>query len=134
MFEEPPISTPPDQPPVAERVVEAPNWPAGQTLPTQVRDDGTLVIDLMPLAPVEATCAEERPDPINPAIVVCARTQPNPRLGAVLPSIEDIDFASAIPRARLKLSDEAEAQANAIKKSVGGFDADGAEVRLKIEF
>ena len=43
-------------------------------------------------------------------------------------------FSAATFRARLKISDNAEAQANTIKKSVGGFDADGGEVRLKIEF
>ena len=104
-------------------------------LPTTQRSDGSLVIDLMPLAPAPQQCAEEEPDPFNPTILVCRQTEPDPRLGADYgPSADDVLFGSAVPRARLKISDNAEAQANTIKKSVGGFDADGGEVRLKIDF
>ncbi len=46
----------------------------------------------------------------------------------------DDDFAIAIPRARVKLSDTTSAEANLASTPVGGFDADGAEVRLKIDF
>lgn len=46
----------------------------------------------------------------------------------------DDGFGSAIPRAQIRLSDTASAEANLIKQGVGGFDADGAEVRVKIEF
>jgi hypothetical protein len=46
----------------------------------------------------------------------------------------DDGFGSAIPRARIRLSENAEAEANLIKQGVGGFDADGAEVRVKIGF
>ncbi|MEM1195975.1 MAG: hypothetical protein AAGH57_07725 [Pseudomonadota bacterium] len=141
MFDDPPIEPVPEPPAPSALVAQAP--PTGnriedktgdRTLPSQTRADGTLVIDLMPLAPAPQTCLEEAPDPFNPTIVVCGRTEPDPRLGTVLPSTQDILFGSAVPRARLKLSDNSEAQANTIKKSVGGFDADGAEVRWKLEF
>jgi hypothetical protein len=46
----------------------------------------------------------------------------------------DDGFGSAVPRARIKLSDTASAEANLINQGVGGFDADGGEVRLKIDF
>ncbi len=102
-------------------------------LPMEQRADGTLVIDLRPLADVPQECAPEVPDPFNPEIVVCNQTITAPRLD---PSIgpEDDGFASAIPRARLKLSDKAEAEANVINKGVGGWNANGGELRLKIDF
>lgn len=142
MFDDPPMEPVPEPPAPSAVVAPAPP-PAGdkpadrtgdQNLPSQKRADGTLVIDLMPLAPAPQTCLEEAPDPFNPTIVVCGRTEPDPRLGTVLPPAQDILFGSAVPRARLKLSENSEAQANTIKKSVGGFDADGAEVRWKLEF
>ena len=134
MLDEPPIESAPEQPVSSAQVVEAPLEPSARALPSETRADGTVVIDLTPLAPVPETCLDENPDPFNPPIVVCARTEPAPRLGPVLGPPADVLFGRAVPRARLKLSESAEAQANAIKKSVGGFDADGAEVRLKIEF
>lgn len=103
-------------------------------LPTTTKPDGTLVIDLKPLAPEPTTCVEENANPFNPTILVCSRTEPDPRLGEPLGPVDEILFASAIPRAKVKLSENAEGQANAIKKSVGGFDADGGELRVKIEF
>ncbi|MEM7702028.1 MAG: hypothetical protein AAF251_08850 [Pseudomonadota bacterium] len=103
-------------------------------LPTMTKPDGTLVIDLKPLAPEPTTCVEENPDPFNPTILVCSRTEPDPRFGEPLGPVDEILFASAIPRAKVKLSENAEAQANTIKKPVGNFDADGAELRVKIEF
>ena len=104
-------------------------------LPSTTKPDGTLVIDLKPLAPAPQMCAQEEPDPFNPEIVVCRKTEPDPRMGPDQgPSVDELLFASAVPRARLKLSENAEAQANTIKKPVGGFDADGAEARVKIEF
>jgi hypothetical protein len=100
----------------------------------QQRVDGTLVIDLTPLNPPPPTeCVADEPDPINPEIVVCKATGPSPRLGPVIGPVDD-GFASAIPRARIKLSDKAEAQANATNPSVGGWNAQGGEVRLKIDF
>lgn len=102
-------------------------------LPTMRRPDGTLVIDLLPLAPPPRECIADEPDPFDPEIVVCRDAGPSPRIGPeMLPETDD--FASAIPRARLKLSDNAAAEANAINKSVGGWNANGGEVRLKIDF
>ena len=44
------------------------------------------------------------------------------------------DFGNAIPRARVKLSEHAEGQANATAPSVSGWNAQGGEARLKIDF
>lgn len=100
----------------------------------QERADGTLVIDLTQLTPPPPSeCVADEPDPFNPEIVVCKATGPSPRLGPVIGPVDD-GFASAIPRARIKLSDKAEAQANATNPSVGGWNAQGGEVRLKIDF
>ncbi|MFL0357010.1 hypothetical protein ACI5KX_11100 [Erythrobacter sp. GH1-10] len=104
-------------------------------LPTEERADGSLVIDLTPLAPTPTECAKEEPDPFNPEIVVCRESVTSPRLGADYgPTAEEVIEGSAIPRARLKLSDNAELQANTVNKGVGGFNANGGEVRLKIDF
>jgi hypothetical protein len=100
----------------------------------QERADGWVVIDLTQLNPPPPTaCAADEPDPFNPEIVVCEVTSPSQRLGPVFGPVDD-GFASAIPRARIKLSDKAEAQANATNPSVGGWNAQGGEVRLKIDF
>lgn len=108
---------------------QAPSLPAGQ------RADGTLVIDLTGLAPSPPPpdCASQAPDPFNPEIIVCAETGPSPRLGPVVGPVDE-SFGSAIPRARLRLSDRATAEANLVGAPVGGFDAEAAEVRLKIDF
>lgn len=134
-----------DEPPVLV-VSEVPSEPSNRShstqarqssrdLPTHIRDDGSIVIDLTPLSPPPQHCVEQEPDPFNPTILVCRKAEPDPRLGPDYgPTADEVLFASAVPRARLKLSDHAEAQANSIKKSVGGFDADGGEVRVKIDF
>ncbi len=98
--------------------------------------EGRVVIDLTQLVPQPppGDCIADDPDPLNPAIVVCdTATGPSPRLGPVVGPVDE-EFGSAIPRARIKLSERAEAEANLAKTPVGGFDADGAEVRLKIDF
>ena len=126
MTEPPPI--PPDP---TVTVAELPAVPADQ-----LRADGTLVIDLTRLVPPrpQDDCGDAEPDPFNPEIVVCeAPAGPSPRLGPVVGPVDD-GFGSAIPRARIKLSDTAEAQANATAPSVGGWNAQGGEVRLKIDF
>ncbi|MDP4605650.1 MAG: hypothetical protein NWS68_05810 [Erythrobacter sp.] len=97
--------------------------------------DGRVVIDLtqyVPPPPAEE-CAGETPDPFNPEIVVCRDSGPSPRLGPVVGPADE-GFGSAIPRARVKLSDTATAEANATAPSVGGWNAQGGEVRLKIDF
>lgn len=97
--------------------------------------DGRVVIDLtqfLPPPPAE-DCAGETPDPFTPEIVVCKQSETSPRLGPVLGPADE-GFGSAIPRARVKLSDTASAEANATAPSVGGWNAQGGEVRLKIDF
>ncbi|MEM6856597.1 MAG: hypothetical protein AAF559_01900 [Pseudomonadota bacterium] len=136
MIDEPPPALSAQSPTPAPAPAELNPEPVDPyALPSTTKSDGTVVIDLMPLAPPPQMCAEEEPDPFNPAIVVCRKTEPDPRIGPDQgPSVDELLFASAIPRARLKLSENAEGEANTIKKPVGGFDADGAEVRVKIEF
>ncbi len=97
--------------------------------------DGSVVIDLLALVPPTAppVCQPDEPDPFNPEIVVCHTNEISQRLGPVIGPAED-GFASAIPRARIKLSDTAAAEANATNPSVGGWNAQGGEVRLKIDF
>lgn len=97
--------------------------------------DGRVVIDLtqfVPRPPAEE-CAGETPDPFNPEIVVCEQGKPSARLGPVVGPADE-GFGSAIPRAQVKLSDTATAEANATAPSVGGWNAQGGEVRLKIDF
>jgi len=123
-----PAPPPPDP---APQVAEA-KAPAPPVM--QERADGTLVIDLTQLnPPPPSECVADEPDPFNPEIVVCKATGPSQRLGPAIGPVDD-GFASAIPRARIKLSDKAEAQANATNPSVGGWNAQGGEVRLKIDF
>lgn len=129
------MTEPPPPPPApAPTIVEAAPGPA-PSITTEQRADGTLVIDLTGLAPPQPPpdCAARAPDPFNPEIVVCAETGPSPRLGPVVGPVDE-GFASAIPRARLRLSDKATAEANLVGAPVGGFDAEAAEVRLKIDF
>ncbi|TAD77126.1 MAG: hypothetical protein EAY70_09090 [Sphingomonadales bacterium] len=111
-------------------LAELPAAPSGEQ-----RADGTLVIDLTQLVPPPPPerCTDEQPDPLNPEIVVCKNSGPSPRLGPMVGPVDD-GFASAIPRARIKLSETASAEANATAPSVGGFNAQGGEVRLKIDF
>ena len=129
-----------DKPPIEIEIAEQTQTggvaaaPAETELKMETRDDGTVVIDLMPLAPPPQDCVEEEPDPFNPEIIVCAKTQPSPRLGAQYGPTDEERFGSAITRARLKLSDKAEAEANAINQGVGGWNANGGEVRVKIDF
>jgi len=103
-------------------------------LPSETRADGSLVIDLTPLAPPSEMCAEQEPDPFNPEIFVCRKTGQSPRLGAELPFADALTFGNAVPRARLKLSSDAEAQANITNSSVGGWNAQGAQAKVKLEF
>lgn len=104
-------------------------------LPSETREDGSLLIDLSPLAPPPTECAREEPDPFNPEIVVCRETVASPRLGADYgPSADELVEGSAIPRAKWQISEDAAAEANVINKGVGGFNANGGEVRLKIDF
>ena len=126
MFDEPPpaLQTLPQA--TQQEVVEP-------HLPTEQKDDGTLVIDLTPLGKPNPDCDTREPDPFNPEIVVCREVRQSPLLGKEkLPEVDD--FGNAIPRAKVELSDNAEAEANAINQGVGGFNANGGEVTLKIDF
>lgn len=125
MTEPPPL--PPEPPPIIA------NADAPIQLPIESRADGTLVIDLLAPAPALQDCAADLPDPFNPEIVVCKDSGPSPRLGPMVGPVDE-EFGSAIPRARVKLSDTASAEANVHNTPVGGFNANGGEVRLKIDF
>ncbi|QFT77373.1 hypothetical protein [Erythrobacter sp. THAF29] len=126
MFDEPPPA-PQTLPEEQQQEVVEPH------LPTEQREDGTLVIDLTPLGQPKLDCETPEPDPFNPEIVVCREIKQSPLLGeGELPEVDD--FGNAIPRARVELSDNAEAEANAISQGVGGFNANGGEVRVKIDF
>ena len=98
-----------------------------------VQDDGTLVIDLTLPANSLEPCETDQPDPLNPAIVVCGDREENPRL-ELREQAEVDEFGNAIPRAQIRLSEDAEAEANAINKGVGGWNGNGGEVRVKIDF
>ncbi|WP_322897903.1 hypothetical protein [Erythrobacter sp. T5W1-R] len=92
-----------------------------------------LVIDILAPPPAAEDCRAHDADPFYPEIVVCQKVAPSARLTREIgPEVDDFD--NAIPRARLKLSEAAEAEANLINKGVGGWNANGAEVRLKIDF
>ena len=125
---EPPPSPPEPSPIHAEA---APEFPTHQ--PMESRADGTLVIDLLAPVPRQQDCAADEPDLFNQEIVVCKDGGPSPRLGPMVGPVDD-GFASAFPRARFKLSDTAAAEANLHNTPVGGFNANGGEVRLKIDF
>lgn len=124
MFDEPP--PPPAEPVPLFAEAEVPQPPGAE---------GRVVIDLTQFAPKPPAddCAPDDPDPLNPAIVVCETTGPSPRLGPLIGPVDE-EFGSAIPRARIKLSDTVEGQANLHNTPVGGFNANGGEVRLKIDF
>jgi hypothetical protein len=126
------MTDPPPPPPPASDSVAAETGVTSH-LPMEQRADGTLVINLRPLAPPPTHCALEEPDPFNPEIIVCRETELSPRIGPEM-LVEVDDFGSAIPRARVKLSDTAAAEANATAPSVGGWNAQGGEVRVKIDF
>ncbi|MEL7199269.1 MAG: hypothetical protein AAGL10_13230 [Pseudomonadota bacterium] len=130
MMDEPPI-----EPPIVGQSVllELTADEVEPHLPSETLDDGTVVIDLKPLAPTPEECLDRQPDPFIPEIVVCAKTELSQRLGPVFGPSDEEQFGSAIPRARLKLSEDAEAEANLINKGVGGWNANGGEVRLKID-
>lgn len=97
------------------------------------RADGSLVIDVLNRPSLPQQCDTGDADPLDPAIIVCRQTASSPRLSKMIgPEIDD--FGSAIPRARVKLSDKAEGQVNLINKGVGNWNANGGEVRLKIDF
>lgn len=127
------IDEPPPPPPPASLQLPAELPPAPFAQP---QADGRVVIDLTQFAPPSlpsGDCDDAAPDPFNPEIVVCDETAPAPRLSPQVGPVDEA-FGSAIPRARIRLSDTATAEANSINKGVGGINANGGEVRLKIDF
>ena len=129
MLTEPPPLPPEPAPIFAEIQASTPSQ-----FSMESRADGSLVIDLTQLVPPPPMdCAGPEADPFNPEIVVCDSSAPSPRLGPMVGPVDD-GFGSAIPRARIKLSDTASAEANVHNTPVGGFNANGGEVRLKIDF
>ena len=135
MQDAPPVEIPPD-PPGIEAPADQQSLVASH-LPMTEKAGGSVVIDLKPLAPepIEEECLGSDPNPLDNGIVVCAQTTTDQRLTSAYGPVDEPDeFASAIPRARVKLSEDAEAEANVINKGVGGFNANGGEVRVKIDF
>ncbi|WP_086608168.1 hypothetical protein [Erythrobacter donghaensis] len=126
-----------DEPPPETSILAAPAEDGSSAAAPVIaeRDDGTVVIDLTQLVPPlpAEECIDEPTDPLTSEIVVCAVTGPSPRVGPLIGPVDD-GFGSAIPRARIKLSENAELQANATAPGVGGFNAQGGELRLKIDF
>ncbi|MEL6530391.1 MAG: hypothetical protein AAFQ27_10545 [Pseudomonadota bacterium] len=124
--------------PLAVEVTAGSPEQASESLPAVTeRADGTIVVDLTRLAPrPEAQeCIASDPNPLDNAIIVCGEGATDQRVySSYGPADEPGEFGSAIPRARVKLSDNVEAEANVIKKGVGGWDANGAEVKVKIDF
>lgn len=89
-------------------------------LPIEEKADGSIVIDLKPLAskPTEDECIASDPNPLDNAIIVCGTTVSDQRLTSDFGPIDEAaEFGSAIPRTRLKLSEDAEA--NLFNKGVG---------------
>lgn len=125
MTELPPL---PSEPPEILAEADVPSH-----LPVESRADGTLVINVLAPVPRQQDCSNDEPDTLNPEIVVCRDGGPSPRLGPMV-GPDDDGFSSAIPRARIRLSDKAAAEANVHNTPVGGFNANGGEVRLKIDF
>lgn len=105
-------------------------------LSMEEREDGTVVIDLTSLVPKPEAgeCLDRDPNPLAAGIVVCGQTKSDQRIGPQYGPTDEEEFASAVPRARVKLTNDAEAEANLINKGVGGFNANGGEVRVKIDF
>lgn len=98
-------------------------------LPMETAADGTLVIDLTPLAPEPAPqkCIERDPNPLENTILVCRDLTTDQRLGPEYgPANEQDDFGTAIPRAKFRISDDATGEVNAMNPAVGGWNAQGA--------
>jgi len=130
---------PPAELPIEPTVAVAPATESEAIVPAvslEEREDGSVVIDLKTLVPKPEAeeCLERDPNPLEPGIVVCGQTAADQRIDPQYGPTDDKEFGSAIPRAKVRLSDNAETEANVIKKGVGSFDADGAEVKIKIDF
>lgn len=117
-----------DGPPPQPLAIPAESEQVSPHLPMEEGDDGSLVIDLMPL---NERCDEPEPDPLNPTIVVCRKVSDDQRIE---PTPEVDDFANAIPRAQVELSDNAALSLDAKQKGVGGIPANAALATATIDF
>ena len=106
-------------------------------LPMEGRADGSLLIDLKPLEAKDRPeqCIATDPNPLDNGIIVCRTLTTDQRLGEThTVTVEDITFGSAIPRAKFRIAEDATAEVNGTAPAVGGFNAQGAEVRIRIGF
>ncbi len=100
-----------DEPPVpSETSAPAPAPATPAPVAYAERPDGSVVIDLTRLVPPPPAenCAGDTSDPFASDIVVCEVAPRSQRLGPVMGPVDE-EFGSAIPRALLKLSENAEA-------------------------
>ena len=136
MQDVPPAELPPD-PPRAEAPAAKPEQVDTQP-PIKERADGTIVVDLKRLAakaPQDEECLERDPNPLDEGIVVCRETTTDQKLTSNYGPADDPDeFGSAVPRAKFRLSDDATGELNATNPAVGGFNAQGVEAKVRIDF
>lgn len=135
MQDVPPADLPPEPPSTVVQDVQTDA--AEAPLAIEERDDGTVVIDLKPLAPkpVEEECIESDPNPLDNGIVVCGKATTDQKLTSEYGPVDEPDeFASAIPRAKFRISDDATGELNATNPTVGGFNAQGVEAKVRIDF
>ena len=133
MIQDAPPIDPPAEAEIA--IVDEQTATQAEPLPTTENADGSLVIDLKPLAPVPTheQCFDRDPNPLDNTIVVCRKVT-DQRLGPQTPPADELTFGSAVPRARVQISEDVAVEANATNSSVGGINGNGAEVRVKIDF
>ena len=106
-------------------------------LPMKEQADGSLLIDLKPLEAKDRDepCVQTDPNPLQNGILVCRRVTTDQRLGPTQDvSAKDVVEGSAIPRAKFRIAEDATGEFNATNPSVGGFNAQGTEVRIRIGF
>jgi hypothetical protein len=106
-------------------------------LPMEERPDGSLVIDLTPLENKDRVeqCVQTDPNPLENGILVCRVLTTDQRLSESRDvSSDDLTFGSAVPRARFRLSKDTAGEINGTAPSVGGWNAQGTEVRIRIGF
>lgn len=124
----------PDLPPAQAIVAHSAEDAAASLPPAATQRPGSpVVIDILARPALPQDCKGREADPFAPEIIVCQNPALSPRLNKSIGPEAD-DFGNAIPRARVKLSETAEAEANLINKSLGGWNANGAEVRFRIDF
>lgn len=106
-------------------------------LPMEERADGTLVIDLAPLAPPPPPpeqCLDTDPNPLDNGILVCRNLTGDQRIDPGLAPADAATAGSAVPRAKFRISEDATGEVNGTNPAVGGWNAQGAEVKVNIDF